>query len=93
MADIWTQNLNYPSNIGTQESAENDTDFQKYVAQMKSDYDSKIKALENMFDNLGNTGDQPAGEVDTASLMILINKNAAEIKNRATNTDLESLRK
>ena len=35
----------------------------------------------------------PTGEVDTASLMILINKNAAEIKNRATIVDLEEVKK
>ena len=32
------------------------------------------------------------GEVDTSSLMVLINKNAAEIKNRATISDLDSLK-
>ena len=63
---------------------------------MKSDFESRFGALESLVDNLGNTGDQPAvtisGEVDTASLMILINKNAAEIKSRASSVDLEALR-
>lgn len=36
---------------------------------------------------------ESTGEIDTASLMVLINKNAAEIKNRATISDLESLEK
>jgi hypothetical protein len=36
-----------------------------------------------------NTVAAPTGEVDTASLMILINKISAEIKNKASVVDLE----
>lgn len=61
---------------------------------MSRAFDERFKALENFVDSMGNqTNDAPTGEIDTASLMILINKNTAEIKNRATNVDLEELKK
>ena len=59
---------------------------------MNSDIESRFASIESFVDNLGITGDQPSGEVDTASLMILINKNTAEIKNRASNAEFEKLK-
>lgn len=61
---------------------------------MKLDYDSKLKQLQSNIENINIEVPtaSPTGEVDTASLMILINKNTAEIKNRATISDLDSLK-
>ena len=91
---MWNINLNEPVDAETDnEQAQNQSNFQNYVLNMNKIMNDRFKNIESFIDNMGNTNDAPTGEVDTASLMILINKNTAEIKNRATNADLEDLKK
>ena len=61
---------------------------------MKLEFENKINQLESSIENINTEVPiaSPTGEVDTSSLMVLINKNAAEIKNRATISDLDSLK-
>ena len=62
---------------------------------MKKDFEGRLNNLQSNIENINievPTAVGSTGEIDTASLMVLINKNTAEIKNRATISDLDSLK-